>query len=293
MSGEVPSVPGLAPLLGAGMEVSAPPNGLAAEKAERAAEAIATRRRARCLVVPLDAAIAPADQAEGYATQASLARRIRAWPPAGFKIGATAATMQLHLGIRTPAAGFMDRSGLAASGLVSRLVAWINPGVEAEVGLRLGRDIPPGEHPLEGLAESVAEVFAAIEIVENRYEGGVRIGTPMLIADCFFHAAAVLGSPASGWTAQRLAGRDLTQLPGRLSVNGRVFGEGFGGDLLGHPLAVLRWLAASPAALAFEGLRAGQVILCGSVTPPAWLSGPSEVEVTFEGLGTVRASFVA
>ncbi|MCS6855385.1 MAG: fumarylacetoacetate hydrolase family protein [Elioraea sp.] len=263
-------------------------NGRAAE----AAEAIAAQRAAGGWVRPLDPRFAPADCAEGYAIQVAQARRAGCWPPAGFKVGATAATMQLHLGIRTPAAAYLDPASLLPSGHASPFSAWINPGVEAEIALRLGADLPAGEHSLEHLAEAVAEVFPAIEIVENRYEGGVAIGTPMLIADRFFHAAAVLGTPAPGWSAARLAGREFGQVHGRLIVNGAVFAEGHGTDLLGHPLAVLRWLAASPAAAAFGGLRAGQVVLCGSVTVPAWLSGPAEVEVAFAGLGSVFARFL-
>jgi 2-keto-4-pentenoate hydratase len=262
-----------------------------AGRTERAAAAIADAMAARRTLAPLDPAIAPADAAEAYAVQAALARRLGAFPPAGFKIGATAATMQLHLGIRSPAAGFMLRAGLLAAGAVSPYRSWLTPGVECEIALRLGTDIPPGDHRQEALAAAVAAVLPAIEIVENRYRGGVGIGTPLLIADRFFHAAAVLGADAAGWSTARLAGRDLAAARGRMRVNGQVFGEGRGGDLLGHPLAVLRWLAASPAAAAFGGLRAGQVILCGSVTPPAWLSGPAEVEVSFDGLGAVTARF--
>lgn len=262
-----------------------------ASRTERAADTIADALAARRALAPLDPAIAPADPAEGYAVQAALARRLGALPPAGFKIGATAATMQLHLGIRTPAAGFMMRSGLLASGAASPYGSWLTPGVECEIAFRLGADIPPGEHRQEALAEAVTAVLPAIEIVENRYQGGVGIGTPMLIADRFFHGAAVLGADGEGWSPQRLAGRDLAAARGRMVVNGKLFGEGQGGDLLGHPLAVLRWLAASPAAAAFGGLRAGQVILCGSVTPPAWLSGPAEIEVAFDGLGTVTTRF--
>lgn len=262
-------------------------------EADAAAAAIEQALAARTTLVPLDPAVAPQDSGQGYAVQVALARRLGAFPPAGFKIGATAATMQLHLGIRSPAAGFMMRRSLHASGFATPYRDWITPGVECEIAFRLGRDIAPGEHPQEALAEAVAAVLPAIEIVENRYQGGVRIGTPMLIADRFFHAAAVLGADAEGWPAGRLAGRDLAAVRGRMTVNGKLFGEGQGGDLLGHPLAVLRWLAASPAAAAFGGLRAGQVILCGSVTPPAWLSGPAEVEVSFEGLGAVTVRFTA
>ena len=59
----------------------------------------------------------------------------------------------------------------------------------------------------------------------------------------------------------------------------------------GHPLAVLCWLADSGAAHAFGGLRAGQVILCGSVTPPFWLDRPGQIEVDFGPLGAVGFAF--
>ena len=74
-------------------------------EADAAAAAIEQALAAHTTLVPLAPAIAPQDTEQGYAVQAALARRLGAVPPAGFKIGATAATMQLHLGIRSPAAG--------------------------------------------------------------------------------------------------------------------------------------------------------------------------------------------
>lgn len=70
-------------------------------------------------------------------------------------------------------------------------------------------------------------------------------------------------------------------------MDGSVRGGGHGRDLLGHPLAALRWLADGAAAAAFGGLRAGQIVLLGSVTPPIWLSGPCAVVVSFGPLGSV------
>jgi 2-keto-4-pentenoate hydratase len=40
-------------------------------------------------------------------------------------------------------------------------------------------------------------------------------------------------------------------------------------------------------AAAFGGLREGQVVLLGSVTPPIWLDGPGVVTVEFPPLGPV------
>jgi 2-keto-4-pentenoate hydratase len=154
------------------------------------------------------------------------------------------------------------------------------------VGLRLGADLPCGPCTRTDAAAAVAEVFAAIEIVEKRYNDLGALGTPTLIADQVFHRAGVLGRPAAGWQAA-----DLGAIRGRVTVDGALRGEGVGADLLGHPFEALAWLAASPAAAVFGGLKAGQVVFLGSVTPPIWLDGPCRVTVEFDVLGKTEVQF--
>jgi 2-keto-4-pentenoate hydratase len=251
----------------------------------QAAAAILDARRAKRILLPLGAA-APADIAAGYAAQREVAAGLGAVPPAGFKIGATTKQMQAYLGLAGPAAGFVQAENLQAEAGRFRFADLIAPGVECEVGLRLGADLPAGPCTRAAAAAAVADVFAAIEIVEKRYTDLGALGTPTLIADQVFHRAGVLGAPAAGWREA-----DLGAIRGRLTVNGALRGEGVGADLLGHPLEALAWLAGSPAAAAFGGLKAGQVVFLGSVTPPIWLDGPCEVTVEFDVLGRATASF--
>ncbi len=249
------------------------------------AAAILAARRDRRLLLPLGAA-APADDAAGYAAQRAIAEALGAIPPAGFKIGATTKQMQAYLGLAGPAAGFVPAEGLQHGTGRFRFAGLIAPGVECEVGLRLGTDLPAGPCTRDQAAAAVAEVFAAIEIVEKRYNDLAELGTPTLIADQVFHRAGVLGAPAEGWRAA-----DLGAIRGRMTVDGTLRGEGVGADLLGHPFEALAWLAASPAAEVFGGLRAGQVVFLGSVTPPIWLDGPCRVVVEFDVLGRAEAIF--
>ncbi|WP_165943589.1 2-keto-4-pentenoate hydratase [Roseicella aquatilis] len=251
-----------------------------------AAEAILAARRARRILAPLGAA-APATPEAGYAAQRAVAEALGAAPPAGFKIGATTRQMQDYLGLSGPAAGFVPRSSLHPDGSEFRFADFLNPGVECEVGVRLGRDLPAGPTSREQAAEAVAEVFPAIEIVERRYGDLAELGTPTLIADQVFHAAGVLGAPVAGWR-----GLDLGAARGNFHVGGKVVGSGFGRDLLGHPMEALAWLAGSGAARVFGGLKAGQVVWLGSVTPPIWLEGPCEVVAEFDLLGQARLRFV-
>lgn len=260
-------------------------------KARDAASVLRAAWEGRRKVAPLGP-LAPVSEREAYAVQVALAAMAEAMPPAGFKVGATAATMQAYLGVSSPAAGFMAAENLKPDGFSSPWAGWLSPGTECEIALRLGADIPfTGTAPSrEEAAAAVGSVLPAIEIVENRYTDMKAVGTPTLIADQFFHAGAVLG-PETRFDPAALAAGALRAIAGGMRIDGALFGEGRGADLLGDPLDVLRWLAASGAAEAFGGLKAGQVILCGSVTPPAWLAGPGLVEVAFAGLGGVSVRF--
>ncbi|MFH5927526.1 2-keto-4-pentenoate hydratase [Roseomonas xinghualingensis] len=230
---------------------------------------------------------APADAAAGYALQFRLAQAMGAVPPAGFKIGATAKGMQAYLGLSHPCAGFCPAEGLREHHGTCRFADYRQAGVECEIGLRLAHDLAPGTHSRAALVEAVEHVFPAIEVVDQRYEDFVALGAPGIIADQVFHAGGVVGAPASGWPDL-----DLAAARGRVLVDGVERGQGLGAELLGHPLESLAWLAASPAAEIFGGLRAGQVVFLGSVTPPIWLDGPCEVTVSFDLLGEVTARFV-
>ena len=252
--------------------------------ASDAAEAIIDARRSKRILAPLGA-IAPRTPEAGYAVQKEVALRFGGLPPAGFKIGATTRQMQAILGLSGPAGGFTPKAGLRASPATVRFADFLNPGLESEVGLRLARDLPAGPCTREQAGDAVGEVFAAMEIVENRYNDLKALTTPTLIADQVFHAGGVLGPPVAGWRAMDL---DLAATRGRLSVNGQIRGEGVGADLLGHPFEALAWLASSGCAAEFGGLRAGQVVFLGSVTPPIWLDGPCTAVVEFDTLGRVE-----
>ncbi len=248
-----------------------------------AAAALWQVRQDRGLVAPLPSGIGPGSEAEGAAVQFALARLAGAVPPCGFKIGATGRRMQAYLGVDTPIGGFMRTADVYRGEAELRFADFVRPGVECEVAVRLAADLPPGPCLLEQALAAVGEFVAGIEIVENRYGDVAALGTPMLVADQMYHAAAVVGDQGGvDWRTL-----DIGALRGRISLDDGFSDEGVTSDLLGHPLNGLALLAASPVAAAFGGLKAGQVVMLGSVTPPVWLTGPASVRVEFPPLPAV------
>lgn len=255
--------------------------------AERAAHALIAARRTRRVLDRLPADIAPRGLADGIAAQVAVARLCGAHPPAGFKIGATSRRMQEYLGLPGPLAGFVAEAGLHGSGSTLSFASFLHVGVECELAVVLAQDLPPGPCSNAQAAAAVGELMAGIEVVENRYGPLDGLGTPTLVADQVYHAGAILGAPCLGWRDL-----DLPGLAGTVSVDGRERGAGQGADLLGNPIAALAWLAASQEVAAFSGLRAGQVVMLGSVCPPIWLDGPAEITVHFAPLPAVTLSLV-
>jgi len=251
---------------------------------DRAAAAIAAVRLARRPLAPLPAALRPPDEAAAYAVQDALHARLQAagrGPLAGWKIGCTTAVMQRYLGIANPCAGGIfratvhDREATVEAGDVQRL------GVECEIAVRLASPLPAPGAPAdrEHAHRAVGACFAAIELVEDRYEDYRRFDTPILIADDFFGAGCVLGPPVEHGRLPDLAG-----VGGRMLVNGEEAGSGRGADILGHPLAALVWLARSLAARG-RRLEAGDLVLLGSLVQTVWLAPGDRVAVELEGLG--------
>jgi 2-keto-4-pentenoate hydratase len=254
-----------------------------------AANMIASARRGRTPLQPLAADMVPQDEADGYRIQDTLHDLLAADVGAlvGYKIGCTNAVMQHYLGIPHPCGGGLFAQGVHPSGVSLRAQDFIRVGVECEIAVRLAHDLQPSGAPFtaETVAQTVEAYLPAIEIVDDRYADWQMIGAPTLVADDFFAAGCVLGAPVA-----RSAAPDLLDIVGRALINGVEDGRGTGADVLGHPHYALAWLANHLAADG-KALRAGQIVLTGSLVKTVWLKPGDNVTMDLSGLGAVRASF--
>jgi 2-keto-4-pentenoate hydratase len=258
------------------------------DKTLEAAKAIAAARRARTPLASLAPDIAPRDEAEGYriqdAVHALLAPEVG--PLVGYKIGCTSAVMQRYLGIPHPCRGAVFARGVHASAASLRHAEYVRVGVECEIGVRLARDLTGDAFTADKVAEAIDACHPAIEIVDDRYADWRTTGAPTLVADDFFAAGCVLGA-----AVPRAAVPDLLEVTGIALINGLEVGRGSGADVLGHPHAALAWLANHLAAQR-KTLRAGQIVLTGSLVQTMWLKAGDRVAMQLSGLGTVTAEFV-
>jgi 2-keto-4-pentenoate hydratase len=255
---------------------------------QAAAQELMRQRLSLTPIVSLPEDLAPQSVTEGYAIQSAINTLLieaGMGDLVGHKIGCTTPVMQAFVNINHPCAGrIFSKTVMHEHGRVPRH-GFVKIGMECEIAVRLSRDLPPQSAPYtqETVAPAVAEVMAAIELVDERYDNYRALGIPTLVADDFFNAGCVLGRPVSDWRHL-----DLAALTGRAVINGIEVGRGVGSMVLGHPLNALAWLANAQAEHGLPGLKAGEFVMLGSVVETQWLNAGDRVQIDISGLGQVK-----
>jgi len=204
----------------------------------------------------------------------------------GKKIGCTTRVMQNYLNISHPCAGTIRKKQCHKSGSILNFSKYYKVGVECELAIRLSKDIYYTNKPnIEVLYESIKEVVAAIEIVDDRYTNWKNFSANHLIADDFFSAGCVLGDskPMSSIL-------EMGKLEGLMLINGREVGKGLGSDILGSPIAALEWLVSREDIIG-KYIPKEYIILLGSLVETKWLNIGDLVQVNIKDIGNVSVSF--
>ena len=238
----------------------------------------------------LEGELLPESISEAYEVQAAYQGALsgKFGPVAGYKIAYTTTALQQSSGISEPVAGVILANNVRQSPAVLNSADFLQPGIECEVGVRLGRDLPASGAPYgrDGVSAAVESVMTAFEVVDNRRTQGQDTQTQLLttIASNILNAGIVLGEPVADWRGIHLAG-----CRGYMEINGELVGEGMGSDVMGHPLEPLAWLANALAAQGRE-LKAGMVVITGSIVSPKWLKAGDSALIEIEGLGKAELS---
>ena len=256
----------------------------------RAAEIIADNRLARNRLEFLPVELRPQNLDDAYTVQEHLNAILveRGFgDPVGYKIGCTTKVMQEYMDIHEPSFGEVFAPTVHRNSAVLRHGDYAEPGVEAEIAVQLGADLPAGDAPYDRAraSDAVEACMASVELVDARYFDYRELDTPTMVADNFFNAACILGDPVTDWR-----GLDLATVQGRMDVNGEKFGNGAGSLIMGHPLEALAWLANRLAERGRE-LKAGEFVTLGSVMTTKWVEQGDLIDVEMAGLGGVTIKF--
>ena len=252
--------------------------------ARRAAEALLAAHKANVQFTALGPPDKPATISDAYDIQDRYVALLHGehGDAVGYKVGLTSETMQKFCGIDHPIAGVVLASRLHRSGVTVRRADFGRLGLEFEIAVRIKSDVPVTAAPCtaEMVAPHVGGVCAAIELVDDRAADYSSLDVLSLVADNSWNGGIVLSEFATKWP-------DLGPIAGRATRNGDDIGVGHGRDILGHPFNSVAWLATQLNSRG-EGLKAGQVVMTGSVMKTVFPDADASFRFAFEGLGAVE-----
>jgi len=202
--------------------------------------------------------------------------------PLGWKLAFGGPAAMQRLQIQAPLVGFLMEDAAVPTGSTISLRGWIKPAAEPELTVYLGKDIYGGADR-QTIIAAIAGLGAAIEIADVDHPSEDVEGT--LVRNIYQRHVVF-----SGWD-NRFAGGQLKGLRARVHHDAAELAnttdfEALTGELIrvvGHVATLLTYFG--------ETLRAGQVIIAGSITPPIWVKAGETIGFHLEPLEPISVKF--
>jgi 2-keto-4-pentenoate hydratase len=217
------------------------------------------------------------DEAQAYRLQALVMAELG--PIGGWKVGAPGPDAP-------PNCAPMPASGLFAAPHAFDSSHFTQREVESEICFRLAHDLPPRDTPYThaDILAAIASCHPGIEILQSRFAAPESVGALCLLADFIQTGAYVTGAPIDNWRSIDFPSLRITQtISGRPTITRT-------GNPAGDMIRLMVWLANTGAIWA-GGLRAGQIVTCGSWTGKAAVPAGGEAAASFEGAKPVVIGF--
>ena len=203
----------------------------------------------------------------------------------GWKVGFGAPAAKQRAKIDAPLVGFLMQRAVLPSGASVSLRGWQKPVAEAEIAVHMDKDLPANSSH-ETVKAAIVALGPAIELAD--IDGPLDDVEGILAGDIFQRYVII------GPRDETRAGLRLDGLSARVNRSGKDIPVP--ADLetnIGSIVETVRHVADVTAALG-EGLRAGQLIICGSLTAPLMLEpGEHGLDYTLDPVGAISVHFSA
>jgi 2-keto-4-pentenoate hydratase len=201
----------------------------------------------------------------------------------GWKVGFGAPAAMAMLKITAPIVGHLMRSGRVESGATVSLAGWVKPVAEPEIALHIGADLAAGADRAAAKA-AIAAIGPAIELADLDLPPE---DVSAILTGNIYQRHVVLGPPDPWRAAPRLDG-----LTGHIRRNDSEVAEATDLQVNTGDVVDLLRLVANMLAPFGERVRAGEVVICGSVVPPLFLeAGDESAGFELAPLGSVAVRF--
>jgi 2-keto-4-pentenoate hydratase len=192
--------------------------------------------------------------------------------PIGWKVGLGARPAMERLKITMPVVGYMMQKSIIPNGSTASVAGWTQPVAEPEIAVHMAADLAGGASRDATIA-AIGALGPAIELADL---AAPPTDLEAVLAGNIFHRAVILGAADKARAGAKLDG--LAGLVFRRGV--QVARQEDLQQNIGNIVAIVAHVAGTLAASG-ERLRAGDVIITGSIVPPPAIE-PDETEFAYQ-----------
>jgi len=203
----------------------------------------------------------------------------------GKKIGVTSKAVQEMLDVHQPDFGYLTNDMLYVQNQdmpISKLL--ISPRAEGEIAFVLKKDLIGPNVTVQDVLNATDYVVPCFEVVDSRIKNW-QITIEDTVADNASCGLFVLGDTKTLPSEVDFEGCEMI-----VTKNGKEVSRGLGSAAMGSPLACVAWLANTFSRLGND-LKAGEIILSGSLVPLEPVTAGDTMTVEVSGLGSATVNF--
>ncbi len=212
----------------------------------------------------------------------------------GYKIALTTPQMRAFVGYSDSVAGSVLSTATYTSGAPISTSQFVRMAFECEIAFLVAREVTAQDASsstsIANCIEAAAPAFELVDDLNADYSAfGKDDGATLksLAAGNAWNHGVVLGQWKRDWRSI-----DLGALHGQAFINGALQGEGYGRDVLGHPLEAMCWIANHLLARG-KSLKPGEFVITGSLITSKFPKPGDSVRYLAAELGEVSMTVTA
>lgn len=203
----------------------------------------------------------------------------------GRKLGLTSKAKMQQMNVNEPCYGTLLANMACSENEPISVSSFIHPKIEPEIAFVFNQTLEGPYISIPQVLEATAYIAPALEIIDSRYRN-FSFTLPDVIADNASSSRYIIGGQLSQPADYQL---DLIGMVFR--KNGKIVSTGTGAAVMGHPARAIAWLA-NKLAQSGKSIKAGEIVLSGALAQAVTIAENDHVSVSFDGIGSVSASFI-
>jgi 2-keto-4-pentenoate hydratase len=204
--------------------------------------------------------------------------------PLGWKLAFGGPAAMQRLKINEPLVGFLMADAIVPTGSRLSVDGWTKSAAEPEITVYLDKDVPAGADR-QTVTAAIGALGSAIEVADVDHPSDDIEGT---LARDIYQRHVILGERDLSY-----AGGCLRGLHARVFRNHDEIASTSDLEALTGELIHIVTHVADLLSLFGETLRAGELIIAGSITPPIWVQPGDIVGFQLEPLARISVEFAA